>query len=227
MTDTSGIPPDLLNSCDCLETARVLAAQRGTFRPRDLGWDSVYFFDAPGTRDKRVAVAVYAKLGLHPIIIHGLQDDGSCTCGQAECTKSAGKHPISRGWQTERLDVERLDRQLQKNWRLNVGLRMGRQPDGSFLVAFDIDGPRSLLGDLETELGALPPTLTARTGSGGIHMICRCSGPIANRVRLVQADGGQVDIRGEGGQVVVSPSLHRSSNHYRWTDVQEPARLPE
>ena len=174
--------------------------------------------------DRRSAAASLARVGLHPIAIHGLHADQSCTCGRPGCDKSRGKHPVLRGWQSAPLDVAELDRMFATNWRFNLGLRMGRQPNGWFLIALDVDGPRSLLTPLEAEHGKLPPTLEAETGSGGSHLVFRISDPDkapGNRVKLAPG----IDVRSEGGQIVCAPSRHYSGGHYRWTNLRPPEVL--
>ena len=112
---------------------------------------------------------------------------------------------------------------LESNWRFNLGLRCGLQPSGVYLVAIDVDGPRELLEPLEKKNGKLPPTLTARTGSGGLHLIYRVlpNHKISNRVKLAPG----IDVRAEGGQIVVSPSRHHSGTYYQWLNACEPAEL--
>lgn len=175
--------------------------------------------------DVRNALRRYARLGLHPIVLHGLKADGSCTCGRADCDRSRGKHPVEGRWQKAPFDLEQADRLFLKNWRYNIGLRMGRQPGGFRLLAIDVDGPREVLAPLEAELGALPPTLTARTGSGGTHLIYKVDADreFSNKVRV---EGCEFDVRCDGGQIVAAPSLHMSGNRYTWTDCREPQVLP-
>jgi hypothetical protein len=122
------------------------------------------------------------------------------------------------------LDVAELDAMLASNWRFNLGIRTGLQPNGRFLVVIDVDGPRNLLEPLETENGPLPATLTARTGRGGLHFFfwMRDGVEAGNRAGIVP----HVDIRGAGGQVVASPSRHRSGDFYTWLDAREPEVLP-
>lgn len=209
-------------------TWKVLEGRRAAgWSRRDTEWRDLWCFNYPGTRDKRTAAAIYSKLGLHPILIHGFEPDGLCTCGKlGGCGKSSGKHPVDKGWQHQGLDAKRLDEELTRCPAYNVGLRMGEQPCGWFLVAIDIDGPREMLGELEVKLGALPSTLEARTGGGGTHLIFRSSKPMGNRAAILKNDAGQIDLRGAGGQIVVSPSRHRSGNHYEWTQAIEPSELP-
>ena len=196
---------------------------RRAIRPRPAishGWHDLHCFNAPGTRDKRTAVLIYARLGLHPILLHGIAEDGRCTCRRATCDKSKGKHPVHASWQTADLDVDALDAALTDNWRLNIGLRMGPQPGGFDLVCIDVDGGRELLAPLESQLGPLPPTLTATSGRG-LHLIYRIADSATaprNRTRIVPG----VDVRSAGGQIVASPSLHQSGRYYRWTECRAP-----
>jgi putative DNA primase/helicase len=163
------------------------------------------------------------KLGLHAHAVHGIAADGGCTCNKGKNCRSIGKHPVLLAWQELPFDLAELDAMLASNWRFNLGLKCGLQPNGWHLVVFDVDGPRELLEPLEQKNGPLPRTLSARTGSGGLHLIYRVppNRKIPNRVKLVPG----VDVRAEGGQIVVSPSLHRSGNHYSWLDAIEPAEL--
>lgn len=174
--------------------------------------------------DKRSAAATLARIGLHPIALHGLEENGSCTCGRPDCDKSRGKHPVAKGWQSGELDPQALDEVLALRWRLNLGLRMGSQPNGWFLIAIDVDGPRELLAPLEAKHGPLPETLTARTGSGGLHLVYRITDPSkvpGNRQKLAPG----IDVRSEGGQIVVAPSVHQSRNRYQWVTLRTPEVL--
>lgn len=178
--------------------------------------------------DRIDAVRIYARLGMHPILLWGVRVDGTCTCGQDHFAKksenSIGKHPVYTGWQRAQLNVPDLLADLERDWRFNIGLRMGMQPNGSRLIAIDVDGERSLLADLEAKNGALPPTLTATSGKG-MHLIFRLPEGMEmpkNKVHLAPG----VDVRSEGGQVVAAPSRHRSGRFYKWLEVREPAELP-
>jgi putative DNA primase/helicase len=187
--------------------------------PINHAWDDLRWISMT---DRRDAIRIYARLGLNPILVHGVRGE-ACTCGRSGCD-APGKHPVLPGWQRAPLDVEVMDRMLVSEWRYSVGIRTGEQPCGRTLVVIDIDGPRSLLEPLEREHGAAPPTLTARTGRGGLHLFywARPGVEIPNRVGIVPG----VDVRGVGGQVVAAPSLHRSGSRYEWIDVREPEVLP-
>ncbi len=177
--------------------------------------------------DKHDTATICAALGLNVIVTHGLTDDGACTCGDRTEAhmRSRGKHPIAKAWQKAPFDLEFVRNKLRENWRYNVGIRTGLQPCGRGLVVVDIDGPRELLAPLEREASQpFPETLTARTGSGGLHLYYWLRDGV--EVRNTQGLVTHVDIRGYGGQVICPPSLHLSGNRYEWIDIREPAVLP-
>lgn len=182
----------------------------------------------------------YARLGLHPIALHGCEheaDSVKCTCGEPECVmpigkpptgkrkQPVGKHPVERSWQKQTTYSQAaFDRMMRSNWRRNIGLKTGRQPDGRTLVVIDVDGPLDLLEPLIADAGPLPETLTVRTGSGGFHLFFWGKESKVYQSRVKLAPG--VDIRGEGGQVVAAPSLHVSGARYEIVRAIEPAELP-
>ena len=93
----------------------------------------------------------------------------------------------------------------------------------------EYDGHHTLTS-LENRYGQLPDTVTAITGSGGEHRIFKYPKglKISNKVSF---DNG-LDIRSNGGLIVVTPSVHASGNRYRWLDGHspfdiEPADVPK
>lgn len=88
----------------------------------------------------------------------------------------------------------------------------------------------------ELTLGDLPETLTSQTGSGGMHLIFQY--PTSSQLQdLTQRGVGlgnragvwsSVDIRGDGGYIIVPPSLHQSGNRYRWIESDlSPAQITD
>lgn len=94
-------------------------------------------------------------------------------------------------------------------------------PPGCGMFVLDIDGEegKANLAKLEAEYGPLPKTAKSLTGSGGVHYIYRTSHPIRNTASAI-ASG--IDIRGEGGQIIAAPSVHKSGCFYRWEDGSAP-----
>jgi P4 family phage/plasmid primase-like protien len=167
-----------------------------------------------------------AGLGLSPIPIYGLREDGSCFCSKpGECRSQPGKHPVGKEWQRAPTDVEALNAHLAVGQ--NMGLRMGTQPDSRVLVALDEDEPGAI-ARAEAELGTLPETLTSRSGGGGQHRIFQWPdgvSPPRNAVKPKHLPG--IDVRGEGGQIVIAPSRHVSGRTYQWSVLAPIALLPE
>jgi len=99
----------------------------------------------------------------------------------------------------------------------------------SNLVVIDIDpahdGENSL-HELVERFGPLPATLVARTGGGGRHLYFTAPAdgrPMPSRVGLRPG----VDVRAEGGLIVVPPSVHPSGRRYAWeTPDAPPAPMP-
>ena len=98
----------------------------------------------------------------------------------------------------------------------NIGIAM--KP--SDLVTVDIDLPKAKNGNtdgrqelaaLVADLGELPPTWTADTGSGGVHYVFRAppAGEYAGKL------GKAIDFI-RNGYIVAAPSVHASGNSYAW-----------
>lgn len=140
-----------------------------------------------------------------------------------------GKRPHLRGWETATFEAEALARHFEIGAG-NVGWRMGPQGDGAFLVALDEDEAGALDRAAEA-LGALPDTLTSRSGGGGQHRIFAWPEGVhepPNRVKASRTGGiPGVDVRARGGQIVIPPSIHESGNAYEWTHGGPIATLPE
>ncbi len=97
------------------------------------------------------------------------------------------------------------------NWGVVTG-----KTSGVFVVDIDQkNGGLKKWDDLIGKNGDLPATVTALTGSGGLHLYFKYPSDrvINNRVGLA---GGGIDVRGENGQVLVPPSTHPNGNPYTW-----------
>jgi putative DNA primase/helicase len=96
---------------------------------------------------------------------------------------------------------------------MNIGILTGSET-GVFVV--DID-PRHhgdvSLNQLQFEHGALPKTLTAATGGGGIHYLFKIPPGVSVKNSAGKLGPG-IDIRGDGGLIVVEPS--RTTGDYKW-----------
>lgn len=177
------------------------------------------------------AALAYAAHGLRVTPVHGLRD-GRCTCGAAEKECKPGKHPVPGRWQHRASCIEDEVRDLFRKAprEANVGLVMGEQGDGTYLVAFDVDGDRGRerLASLEAKLGPMPMTLTSRSGreDGGEHRIFAL-GPGQDSRRLNNQAKLGLDVRAKNGQIVVCPSLHISGSRYSWANALAFTTLPD
>jgi len=124
-----------------------------------------------------------------------------------------GKEPAcDTGLHAATTDVERINWWWRAFPDLNIGVATGAA-SGVFVLDIDgEDGEGSLL-KLETEHGALPPTVEAITGKGR-HCYFRTSKKISNSAGQL---GVGLDVRGDGGYVIAPPSIHPSGRAYAWS----------
>jgi hypothetical protein len=153
---------------------------------------------------------------------HGVTDDGGCTCGNAEC-KSVGKHPATARGVKDATTDGRLIGMLFKDG-LNIGCATG-EPSGFWVLDIDGQAGESALAALEAEHGPLPATLTHYTGNGR-HLLFTWPGKLVKN--SVKRLGDGLDIRGDGGYIVIAPSKHASGTLYRFGNISTPiADAPE
>jgi hypothetical protein len=160
-----------------------------------------------------------ARRGWYIFPCHSISD-GWCTCGRA--CRSPGKHPLTpRGFYDATIDLDLVRAIWEDTPWANIGLRTGPE---SGLWVLDVDGEDGIeqLRALESENGPLPPTPTARTGSGGLHhFFLNPSGlEIKSRTKI---GGNSIDTRGSGGYVIAAGSNHPDGG-YAW--VVSPDYVP-
>jgi len=117
---------------------------------------------------------------------------------------------------------------IKERWTegdLGIGVATGAV---SGIIVLDIDkghGGIMSLNTMQADLGLLPDTLTSFTGGGGMHYFFQHPGfDVRNTTRFNGYDG--IDIRGDGGYVVLPPSRHPSGNPYRWALTRDIAPAP-
>jgi putative DNA primase/helicase len=137
----------------------------------------------------------------------------------------SGKQPFI-AWREfqERRATDTEARAWWARWpEANVGVVTGAI---SGLVVLDVDprhGGDASLVQLEATYGALPRTIEARTGGGGRHLFFAHPGvPVRSRAGHL---GPGLDVRGDGGYVVVPPSVHPSGVPYAWVNPPDAADL--
>jgi hypothetical protein len=128
-----------------------------------------------------------------------------------------GKRPLIK-WTVYQKFVATVDevRGWWKRWPdANVGIVTGRV---SGIVVLDVDGKR---GDqsLGTKTVVISHTVVALTGNGLHYFFKHPGANIPTRAGILPG----LDIRGDGGYVVVPPSIHSSGRRYSWGEHSNPA----
>jgi hypothetical protein len=88
-----------------------------------------------------------------------------------------------------------------------------------------VDGAASL-AQLEAKHGALSDTLMAFSPSGSIHRYFRHPGPDIKIKTTASVVGAGIDVRGDGGMVIVPPSVNLDGRRYRWINKLPIADMP-
>ena len=176
---------------------------------------------APTRPDREGAVSIghaaiaYPRLGLATFPLHPILPGGRCGCGDRHCD-DVGKHPATSGWQRSIASVQAAERIWRPGGReRGIGLACGPR-SGCFVV--DVDprhGGMKAFNELLLRHKATIATWMSETGSGGWHLFFRW--PEGATVRNSAGKiGPGIDVRGEGGFVVLPPSPHASGGRYRW-----------
>jgi hypothetical protein len=129
--------------------------------------------------------------------------------------KVRGKQPITtNGFKNASADPNVVARWWSLGPHYNIGVATGAS---SGVLVLDVDGEHdgeTSLRALEAEHGALPATVESTTG-GGRHLWFKMP------ERPVPCSAGRVgpglDVRGNGGYVIVPPSIHPSGRAYAWS----------
>src|SRR5215467_6600120 len=165
----------------------------------------------------RVAAALeaalsYAEQGIPVFPVWGIWA-GRCGCGEAECS-NAGKHPVGHLVPAGLKDATTDPATIGRWWKDYAAANVATPT--SWCVVLDVDprhGGDESLRALEREHGPLPETAIVITGSGGRHYyFARPTGiEIRNSAGRV---GPGLDVRGQGGYVLLPPSQHVSASVY-------------
>jgi Virulence-associated protein E/Bifunctional DNA primase/polymerase, N-terminal len=176
-----------------------------------------------------------ATTGFLPIPLHKPLPDGTCTCRRTDCTwseedgGSQGKHPVERSWQKNQLrDAQSVRDAFQRlSFVPNLGIVLGEQQNGEYVLAVDFDDDDRALKLLD-EYGELPPTATSRSKRGNRMLFVIPPDVPRDRLKNITGLGGApgVDVKVKGGQIVVPPSIHPSGVSYSWVVPGTLADLP-
>lgn len=168
--------------------------------------------DNSSTSEMFRAACAYIEMGWALIPVEGLKslDGDECLCGKYPCglgNKNAGKHPASgrMGWQNgPKMTVQEAYHTFEEDCPdYNLGARTG-DASGFFAVDVEAEGLPEL-AELEAIHGKLPKTRVHRTGSGGKHFLFKMPDfDVRNSQKKLTSC---IDIRGNGGMIVLPPSV--------------------
>ncbi|GHO85566.1 bifunctional DNA primase/polymerase [Dictyobacter formicarum] len=161
----------------------------------------------------------YAHGGWRVLPLYGLVADGSCACGQLQCSQP-GQHPrLVDGVQRATTDSVTLQRWWTQDEQANIGIATG---DG--LVVIDVDPLRGGFLEHFRQLYAIPETAMTRTEQGNWQLYFTYNRTLTLRTTKNKLGPG-IDTYGEGGYVVAPPSL-LTQGRVSWINTATPARLP-
>jgi hypothetical protein len=159
----------------------------------------------------------YASAGWKVIPLQWVREDGSCSCGKADCSTSRGKHPLTaHGKKDGSTDAAVITGWWTRWPNANVGIVTGIDTG---LMVFDID-PRNG-GDVTyehlLETGhSMDESVAVVTGGGGKHIYLRCESNYADHPRIAKG----IDLKACGGYVVAPPSV--TASRYGFLDEESP-----
>lgn len=163
---------------------------------------------------------VWSVLALHTPDVYG-----GCSCGKPGCDKP-GKHPryhrddLAHGAHSATRDREVLRRWLDRWPNANIGISTGAA-SGVWVLDSDGEQGNASLTALFREHGKLPHTLCQVTGGGGMQIFFEHAEGLKNAVGFAPG----LDVRTDGGLVVLPPSLHASGKRYAWLKGAAPGDL--
>ena len=98
----------------------------------------------------------------------------------------------------------------------NIALICGKS---SNITVIDIDVDKTGKGEQPQSITDAfnLSTPTSITGSGGMHLFCSYYSQLKNSVGKAHP---QIDIRNDGGYIVLPPSIHPNGNPYQWVDPE-------
>lgn len=178
--------------------------------------------DTSSLPPNRKAALVYAsKLNWAVFPLH-TPNKNHCSCQNPNC-QSPGKHPRTKnGLKAASTNLNVINGWWKKWPDANIAIATGQE---SGFVVLDVDprhGGEDSLELLINQYGPLPNTIEAITGGGGRHILFKNPGQVKNRTNVLPG----LDVRGEGGYIVVSPSLHACWKRYEWELSSRPLEVP-
>lgn len=136
------------------------------------------------------------------------------------------KTPMTpNGFKNASSDTEQIKVWWTEHPEASIGLVCGEEA-GVWVLDIDLksNGPGSL-EKLTEKHGPLPETLHQKTGGGGSQYFWKWNG------REIRNSAGKIapgiDVRGNGGYVILPPSGHPSGGTYEWLTKKQPIEAPD
>ena len=137
----------------------------------------------------------------------------------------SNKQPIHKDWQTAKSTSDQICADIESGRAKGFGLVLGEASshhDGSFLLAVDFDGPGTF--ELATEMNGgepLPESVAWTSGKADRHQrLYRVPmdywQELAGKREFATADGHKFELRYNGHQSVLPPSVHPETGAYAW-----------
>ncbi len=149
--------------------------------------------------------------------LHEMAAPGVCSCPDGAACTSKAKHPRTKhGLKDGTTDPAQIRAWWERWPTANIGVVTGPE-SGVLMIGPDGEQGLADLAELEAELGPLPETATAASGSGGMHICLRFPDdgqPVPNRKNH---RGTKIDVRGTGGYFV-APGSENENGPYTWID---------
>lgn len=184
----------------------------------------------------RSACSFLAK-GIRPVVLHGINDKGFCTCGKPEHhvdaggKKQCGKHPREAGWQFSAAKTEDdAAAWLEIGLPFNMGVQLG--PKSGII---DIEWDDEKAKRAAEELGLTSIETPTYSSGRSEHRLFAWDDRFSQCVKAVVYPRGlevRLGIGTKGSQSVAPPSWHWSGVQYKWKptlaiDDVDVAKLPE
>ncbi len=174
------------------------------------------------SRFESLAGPLFEAFTIFPL--HGIGPDGRCLCRKPAC-ENHGKHPAIK-WGVDHFpDGSKMARR-DDGVGVGTGLATGSRSGGVFVLDLDVKPGQNgieALAELEQVYGRLPRTLAVETPSGSRHLYFRTAARIQSNASVI---GIGIDVRGEGGYVVLPGSPHARGGTYKVSAEYPIATLP-
>ena len=135
------------------------------------------------------------------------------------------KRPLTEnGFKDASTDPEQISAWWHRHPNAMIGIPTG---SASHVVVLDVDvdPDRGIDGRQSLDGLELPPTMAVRTPRGGIHYYF--DWPDGTEIRNSAGQiGPGLDVRGEGGYVIVPPSINAAGKGYEWATGEGPVAVP-